>query len=144
PLALAMVIAGTSTLERGGSIIAVIIASTALLLTYTRGSWLAGAAATILTLILLRRTRWIVIVLSLAAATLVLVPPHFFERLQSIIMFSRERSAENRLALWPEVMGLIAQRPLTGYGFGGFNVLYTRILPSHPEHAHDFMLDFAL
>ena len=121
-----------------------LVQAVALVLSYTRGAWLALAGAMGLMVVLLRRWVWILVAVLLAALVVGAGPPELLERVESIITFQRERSATNRLALWPKIASLIAARPVFGYGFGGFQVLYSRQSEIASLHAHNFLMDFAL
>jgi O-antigen ligase len=100
-----------------------------LLLTYTRGSWLALFAG-LLVMALMIDIRLIVPFL-LSAAVLLPAVPGALGRVVSA--FSFEGTAGFRLYVW-EVTGLaIRERPLFGFGLGRFYEAFREIVLSHPE-----------
>ncbi len=144
PVALGMLLSVRSVKGRLVILGGLLVQPVALVLTYTRGSWLALAGAMGLMVVLLRRWVWILLAVLLAALVVGAGPPELMERVESIITFERERSAANRLALWPKVASLIAARPVFGYGWGGFQAVYSTQSEFQSFHAHNFLLDFAL
>jgi len=73
-----------------------------------------------------------------------LAPPEMMERAASIVSFETERSSANRIHMWHYAVPLVFDRPLTGYGFYGFHVLFSSEPGITSVHAHNFMLDYAL
>jgi putative inorganic carbon (hco3(-)) transporter len=125
--------AGTIPLELG-----------AIVLTFTRGAWLALVASLGAMLLLLRRIEWLVLGLVLVVGVVAVSPPEMTDRLVSIAAFQNERSAENRIHMWHYAVPLVIDKPLTGYGFFGFHELFSTQPGIASVHAHNFMLDYAL
>ncbi len=144
PVALGMLLSVSSVKGRLVVLGALLVQPVALVLTYTRGSWLALAGGMGVMLVLLRRWGWILLAVLLATLVVVAGPPDVMKRVESIIAFESVRSATNRLVLWPKVASLIAARPVFGYGFGGYQVLYSTKSEFRSLHAHNILLDFAL
>jgi putative inorganic carbon (HCO3(-)) transporter len=116
----------------------------AIVLTFTRGAWVALAASLCAMLLQLRRTGWLVLGLVLVVGVVAVAPQEMTDRLASIASFQNERSAENRIHMWHYAVPLVLDRPLTGYGFYGFNELFSNQPGIASAHAHNFMLDYAL
>ncbi len=144
PVVLGAALSASSVKELFLSLGALPAAGVGLVLTYTRGAWLALAAALSLMILLLRRWIWIVLVALIVGAGVLMAPPEMLTRVDSIVNFEKDRSASNRLVLWPKAASLIADKPLAGYGFGGFGLLYGRGVEIRSAHAHNLLLDFAL
>jgi len=116
----------------------------AIVLTFTRGAWLALAASLCALLLQLRRIGWLVLGLVLVVGIVAVAPPEMTDRLASIASFQNERSAENRIHMWHYAVPLVVDKPLTGYGFFGFHELFSTQPGIASVHAHNFMLDYAL
>jgi putative inorganic carbon (HCO3(-)) transporter len=144
PVALGAALSASSAKELILSLGTLTAAGVGLVLTYTRGAWLALAAELSLMILLLRRWIWIVLVSLTFAAGVLVTPPEVLTRIESIVNFEKDRSASNRLVLWPQAASLIVDKPLAGYGFGGFALIYGRGVEIHSKHAHNLLLDFAL
>ncbi len=144
PVALGLLLSVRSVEGRLVVLGALLVQPVALVLTYTRGAWLALVGAMGIMLFLLRRWLWILLAALLAALVVAAGPPDLMKRVESIINFEGERSATNRLVLWPKLVSLIAAQPVFGYGFGGFRVLFSRQVEFYSGHAHNFLMDFAL
>lgn len=144
PVALGMFLSVRSVKGRLGFLGGLLVQMGALVLAQTRGAWLAAAGVMGLMLVLLRRWVWILLAVLLAVFVVAAGPPELMERVETIIAFQEQRSATNRLALWPKVVSLIAARPLFGYGFHGFALLYGWREEYQSLHAHNLLMDFAL
>jgi O-antigen ligase len=115
-----------------------------IVLTFTRGAWMACAAALFALSLQLRRIGWLVLGLVLVVGVIGVAPPVMLERVASIASFQTERSSANRIHMWHYAVPLLFDRPLTGYGFSGFQVLFSIQPGIISVHAHNFMLDYAL
>src|SRR5215469_10541101 len=115
-----------------------------IVLTFTRGAWMACAAALFALSLQLRRIGWLVLGLVLVVGVTGVAPPEMLERVASIVSFQTERSSANRIHMWHYVVPLLLDKPLTGYGFFGFHVLFYNQPGIMSVHAHNFMLDYAL
>jgi O-antigen ligase len=145
PVALGAALSGYSRMRVILCSGALLATSAALVFTFTRGTWLAVSMALGLMIGLMRAWVWAALALLVILAAVLAGPSRFVQRLGSIANFEEERSASNRLMLWPEVAKLIADRPLTGYGFSGFQVLFRKQSTFFNSfHAHNIFLDAAL
>jgi len=115
-----------------------------IVLTFTRGAWMACAAALFALSLQLRRIGWLVLGLVLVVGVIGVAPPEMLERVASIASFQTERSSANRIHMWHYAVPILLDRPLTGYGFYGFHVLFSSEPGITSVHAHNFMLDYAL
>jgi O-antigen ligase len=115
-----------------------------IVLTFTRGAWLALAASLFALSLQLRRLGWLVLGLVLMVGVVGVAPPEMMERVASIVSFQAERSSANRIHMWHYAVPLVLDKPLTGYGFFGFHALFMNQPGIMSVHAHNFMLDYAL
>ena len=115
-----------------------------IVLTFTRGAWMACAASLFVLSLQLRRIGWVVLGLVLVVGVIAVAPPQMLDRLASIASFETELSSANRIHMWHYAVPALFDRPLTGYGFGGFHVLFSNQPGIMSVHAHNFMLDYAL
>jgi len=105
---------------------------------------MACAASLFVLSLQLRRIGWVVLGLVLVVGVIAVAPPQMLDRLASIASFETERSSANRIHMWHYAVPALFDRPLTGYGFGGFHVLFSNQPGIMSVHAHNFMLDYAL
>lgn len=107
----------------------------ALVLTHTRGAWLAAFAAVFIIVaytILKRgrhRTRLLVLIACILPVILLAVVVSgssglISERISSALEF--KGSAEQRLGIWDSTLGLIKERPLAGWGIETFEDIHPR------------------
>lgn len=91
----------------------------ALLLSYSRGSWIAMLVAALAMATLRYRRLWLIAVLAVAVVGLGLVPglDQYLGHLQSGIEF-QDQAAAMRLGEYKDALNLIAQYPFFGVGFG--------------------------
>ena len=143
-IALGSALFNSSKIAIGIAVAALLPASAALALTYARGTWIAFVIGFAFMTAQLRLWLWGLLAALLLLLAILLGPFNFLQRVESIINFADDRSAVNRLVLWPKVVDLIADRPLTGYGFGGFQVLFSPLREIDAYHAHNVLLDLAV
>ncbi|MHB8050470.1 MAG: O-antigen ligase family protein [Coriobacteriia bacterium] len=103
--------------------------SMALLLTYTRGSWLALAVG-LLVAVLMIDTR-LLLPFVLGGAALIPVVPGALARVLSI--FSLEGTATYRMSLWRVAGSAIRDQPAFGYGMGRWYDAFATTALKHPE-----------
>lgn len=101
----------------------------ALLLTYTRGSWLALAVGLVVAVMMID-TKLLVPFL-LGGAALVPVVPGALARVMSI--FSLEGTASYRMSLWRVAGTAIREHPIVGYGVGRWYDAFANTAVNHPE-----------
>lgn len=132
--------------------VAFILLAVGLLLSFSRGAWLATAAGLALFLLLARGHRRpllaVLAVIAIAAAlivsqvTRVPVASQLYDRAASIAQFTNAPSNSNseRLRLLEDSAGLIAQHPLTGTGVGLLEGAYSQLPDviglAHAENAY--------
>ncbi|MBI2939551.1 MAG: O-antigen ligase family protein [Chloroflexi bacterium] len=94
-------------------------AGAALLLTYSRGSWVALAAALALIVLLRERRWWVAVLVVFVGVALILVQERspYLEHLVSGFQ-ARDKAAAMRLGEFKDALILIQRYPLFGVGFG--------------------------
>ncbi len=143
-IALGWLLSAPSRIAVMAGLVVLLTASLALMLTYARGTWIGLFITLAFMTAQLRAWIWGILAAVLITLVVLIGPDEVLQRAASIFYFTEERSAVNRLILWPKVVDLIADRPLTGYGFGGFQVLVAAQAGIGSYHAHNIFLDFAL
>ncbi|MCI0428609.1 MAG: O-antigen ligase family protein [Nitrospiraceae bacterium] len=143
-IALGWLLSANSRIAVLAGLVVLLTASLALMLTYARGTWIGLAVALALMTAQLRAWIWGILFVPFITLVVLTGPADVLQRAASIFYFTEERSAVNRLILWPKVVDLIADQPLTGYGFGGFQILFSEQPGIESYHAHNLFLDFAL
>ncbi len=147
PLAVSVFWAGAGR-RRVAYGLAVVPLLLSLFLTFSRGGWLVGLPAGLLTIGLVRGRRAALLSLGLiAVCALLLVPALGTERLLSLLDLQRGTSFY-RLKLWQAAVEMIRDYPLTGVGLDNFLYRYPEyMLPEawqEPDlsHPHNIVLDF--
>jgi O-antigen ligase len=124
--------------------------SVGLLLTVSRGAWLALAAALAVWPLLAvrgRARRWlaslgVIALLALAAIAVYHFVPNVQERIDSLM---RSRAEVSRVVLWRAGWRLFQGNPVLGTGAGSYDVLFERYRPERfwdrPEWAHNDYLN---
>ncbi len=124
-LALSQILAPRPALDRRLLVGLLAVILVALLLSYSRGSWV-GALAGVLVIVTLRYRRlWVIVALGVALAALAVLPSvgtlpglgSFFAHLQSGFE-ARDQAAAMRLGEYKDAFRLISQYPWFGVGFG--------------------------
>jgi O-antigen ligase len=139
--ALALVLMGPSRIARRVWLVAfgvVLLGGVLLLLTLSRGSWLAFALAAIVLGVIYLRYRIIgsthvlgaTLLLALGVAAFVAVYPQVIYRLTE----PDSRSTESRIVLTDQAVTIIESHPLMGVGFGSYHRAAHEITP--PSFAH--------
>jgi len=126
----------------------VLLLGTALLMTYTRYSWM-GALAAFLILGLVKDWRFPAAALIVLGAFLWLFPDtQFSQRVFSVNSKTITSNVERKL-MWDSGLKLVRDRPWLGYGVDNLSVFYGRYV--HPEaieqsppHVHDTLLQLAI
>ena len=144
PLALGTALASFGITQQSIVLVALPTMIVGLVLTFTRGAWIAIMASCGLMFSVIREWLWPILAVLLVLLMGLLAPRELVERAASILSYHSDPSASARLVLWPKVVRLILDRPLTGYGFAGFQVLFSERYDILSEHAHNVFLDFAL
>ncbi len=110
-------------------------AAAGVLLTHSRGGFLALAVVTILWMLRFRRKAWALVLgpVLLAAAALAL-PAEVVRRGEGILTGRPDLSARMRAVAWRKALHLGAARPLFGVGPGNFILEWENAAPSVPGH----------
>jgi O-antigen ligase len=153
PLGLAMAWAGSTRRRRWLYGLGILPVAGSLLLTFSRGSWLLGIPAALLTLVVLRggRLRWILalIVPVIVVVLLSLTPLAHTERLASLLQ-PGQGTLLLRLQLWQASLDMARDHPWLGVGLDNFLYYYGDYVRPGAEvdrwlsHPHNLVLDFWL
>jgi putative inorganic carbon (HCO3(-)) transporter len=156
PIALALVIYGSSGLRRVLHGLGLAIMLAAIYLTYSRGAWLIGLPAAAVFVLLLpqltgarrgRRRTLVTVLVVLVLGLLALIPVARTARFASMAQLNSGTSFL-RLVLWRGALRLIAANPLLGTGIGNFASQYPHYMLAEAwreplvYHAHNILLDF--
>lgn len=106
-----------------------VVQTMALLLTYTRGSWLALAVG-LLVAVLMIDTKLLLPFLA-GGAALIPIVPGALARVLSI--FSLEGTASYRMSLWRVAGAALKDSPIVGYGLGRWYDVFATTALRHPE-----------
>ena len=107
--------------HKGLYLVAALLLTVALLLTYSRGGWLATLAGLGVLLALERRNPRLLLIAVLLLAIVMVVPSSIADRFRQI--FGEEASRRGRIMLWQETWNYILQNPVFGIG-PGMTLLY--------------------
>ncbi len=153
PIGVAMAWAGSTRPRRWIYGLGSVPIAGALLLTFSRGSWLLGIPAGLLALFMLRggRQRWALglVALVLLVGLLSLTPLARTERLTSLFQ-PTEGTPLLRLRLWQASLDMIRDHPWLGVGLDNFLYYYGDYVRPGAEvdrwlsHPHNLVLDFWL
>jgi O-antigen ligase len=135
--------------ERIAYSITIVALAGTLMLTLSRGSWLA-LLLSLGVLALLRGARAIAFVLVLALSSQFWLPEKVIERVQHTFEGKHssedqelEDSAQVRLNQWKALPDMMAENPIFGHGFRTFAPLWGRFNPEHEEKAaHSTWVEF--
>ncbi|MBR4057714.1 MAG: O-antigen ligase family protein [Oscillospiraceae bacterium] len=116
PLMLCLAIFSKKTLERLAFLAVFLLCALALVMTYSRGGWLA-LAFSVFVLMLFLCPRWVPFVALLCVAALPLLPANILNRLLSIFNFS-DSSTYTRGYIYSAMGNLILRHPIFGVGIG--------------------------
>jgi putative inorganic carbon (hco3(-)) transporter len=145
PIPVALLVAGWPSLSwivRVLLAVAIVLMGGVLLLTQSRGAWIALAVALAVLVVLV--WRWGKVALAIAAVVgtgIVLSPAGALVRDRAFWA-----SSEHRLVIWADVLGLIQEHPLVGIGLGAFPHSYPLVINPFGRvvHAHNLFLQVAL
>lgn len=116
---------------------------TAIVLTYSRGGFLALSAVGICW-VLFSRGRVVRLALAPIAALLfvALAPPKYLERITTIESYEHDGASRDRLSSWNVATKIAVERPFTGVGPGNFLPVYRRYATDlrTPHVAHNAFL----
>lgn len=122
-------------LLRGVALFFVAVQVLALLLTYTRGSWIALAIGLAIALLMIDFR--LILPFAIGGGSMMLFLPGVIERMTSLVAL--EGSAGFRLKLWRIAGDAITERPLFGIGIGRFYDAFKVEVLTNPEHNMGFL-----
>lgn len=125
-----------------------VIIALALLLTYTRSSWIAAAAALLL-LGFLRDWRLPAVLLLLVVLFLVIFPKSPIAQRVATLNSNHHSSNVERRYMWKSALQLIKERPLRGYGVDNLSAYYGQVanpkaLEQRPPHVHNTLMQLSI
>ena len=136
--------------ERIFSSAAIILMLGMLVLTRSRGAWIAAMISLFILLILWEKRSWFLLLL--IGIGLVIGGFQFgFSRLTEVMIYNNSIGDWNqRLEIWSRAVNLIVDFPFTGIGMGTFQEMaskfyaYDIYAPSHIPHAHNLFFQISL
>jgi O-antigen ligase len=123
-----------------GYIVATLIVSLALLLTFTRSVWIAWAAS-IFVILILKRIRWVPLAVGTLLIFLAVMPMDLFSRLTSAVDVEQASNLD-RIQMAESGVEMIKDYPLLGVGPANVKELYPLYREQHyirfrPPHLHN-------
>lgn len=121
-----------------------------LLLTQSRGAWLAFGISTLLTLLLGWRRGWLAIPVVVLLATLLTVWLGMNHTLDMLFLSETLGGIQERMEVWSRALYMIQDFPLTGTGMGTFMEITNKVYPffyigpQRIDHAHNLYLQIAV
>jgi len=147
-VAAAILLHASDRYARAGSAIFLVVAGPAMLLTFSRGGYLAMAAVAVGLALSHRRRLWLLAGVVAAGILIAAIPPVFhrleveFQNVNGSTFFGRA----GRIELWSATLQMLREHPIFGAGLSGFA---DRIAPfwnaNHPERfidPHNIVLNF--
>ena len=147
-VAAAIVLHASDRYARAGSAVFLVVAGPAMLLTFSRGGYLAMAAVAVGVALSHRRRWWLLAGAAVAGGLVAAIPPVFhrieleFQNVNGSTFFGRA----GRIELWKATLQMLREHPIFGAGLSGFA---DRIAPfwnaNHPERfidPHNIVLNF--
>ncbi|HDQ25322.1 MAG TPA: hypothetical protein ENN43_01065 [bacterium] len=122
---------------------------TALLFTFTRGSWLGAAIGIIIVAAAAGRRALFALLIVMAAAGFVMKDTSFFQRAASSFKPAHGTSAGERLYMWEAGMKIFKSRPLTGIGTAALDRIYPeyknpKAFEPNAGHLHNNLLQIGV
>ena len=147
-VAAAILLHASDRYARAGSALFLVVAGPAMLLTFSRGGYLAMAAVAVGLALSHRRRLWLLAGVVVAGILVAAIPPVFhrleveFQNVNGTTFFGRA----GRIELWSATLQMLRENPIFGAGLSGFA---DRIAPfwnaNHPERfidPHNIVLNF--
>jgi putative inorganic carbon (HCO3(-)) transporter len=153
PISMAVMIFNWKQLSWSNRVFVVIITvimSGFLILTKSRGAWLAFGAIVLLIILLRWRWGWLTLPASGIASVIVLYSVGITRVLETLSYNDAFNGIEGRLEIWSRAIYMIQDFPFTGIGMGSFmrvaDTLYPFFLmgPGKIVHAHNLFLQIAV
>lgn len=155
PLGLALAIRGAWTRRRWVTRLLwapVLLMTNALVLSQSRGSWLALGVAVLVLVWLYWPRFFTVLVVSCVVGGVVWWHYGAHHFLDNGLVHSAQASLLRRLDIWRLSLQMVAERPLTGIGLGAYEQAFTARFPNlpliggrlAPPHAHNLFVQLAL
>jgi hypothetical protein len=107
--------------ETAVALLTVVLSVWYLLMTKSRGAWLATGVSCVITYLLLRGRAWVPVAAALLMGLIVLAMPATRARALTLVndLSRPDLFMSGRLDLWHQGLEHIAERPITGIGYGG-------------------------
>lgn len=126
--------------------LAIPLAVTAVVYSYSRGGFIGLIVATTLWIFLHRGRRWSTLLVggALAAGLLLFAPTTFWDRNETLTSFHEDASAMGRVYAWEVAAGMSSDHPVRGVGAGGFRYAWPLYAPPEARTAyvaHNVYLD---
>lgn len=118
PVAVGLLLGARSPWWKLVGLVSAALGSLALVMTYSRASWVAFAVAAVVFVFLWNR-KLLPLFLGLALACVPLLPSHVFNRILTIFNSGSDSSATSRIYLWEAAIDVLRRSPITGAGLGG-------------------------
>jgi len=115
--------------------IGIVLSTVAALGSYSRGAFLALAAMAFWLLLHGKRKGLLAtLVLTIGVSVAAFMPAQWEERMQTIVEYRQDRSAQGRLDAWAMLYNLALDRPIVGGGFEPYSQdIYRRYLPDYEQ-----------
>jgi putative inorganic carbon (HCO3(-)) transporter len=154
PLPLALLLfhgEGMTRRQRAVALAAALGIAVILMLTKSRGAWLAAASAAILLSLFRWRRSWILVALLVAAGAFALWRVGLERAAAELIANGTIVGGPGRLEIWSRAVYVIQDFPLTGIGMGAFQQITNHLYPyfllgpdADVPHAHNLFLQVAI
>lgn len=123
-------------LVRQALMAAMILTGLAIIGSYSRGAFLAGAAMAGLLWIKSRQKFWLAVIFLISLPLMLgMMPDKWFEKMGTIQTYEEDASAMGRINAWWFAFHLANDHPLTG---GGFDAFDRRLFPLYAPDPYDF------
>ncbi|MCW5879427.1 MAG: O-antigen ligase family protein [Anaerolineae bacterium] len=150
PVALALLVWGSSRARRWAYAVALLPIIAALFLTFSTGAWLVGVPASLLFLGLMQGRRALAVVIGLVGvAVLALLPFARTERVGRLMRLDEAQTLEWRRLLWQSALDMIRDHPWLGVGLDNFLYEYREtyirsdaLADRNLSHPHNIVLDY--
>ena len=139
-----------SLIARVAAVVACLVMFVILILTKSRGAWMAFSAVVIVLVMLRWRRGWIASVLALSAAVIIINGIGVTETLETLMANNTLGGVDERLETWTRALYILNDFPLTGVGMGSFmetvDTLYPLFLqrPGIVDHAHNLFFQVGI
>ncbi len=116
---------------------ALTLMTVALLLSFSRSAWIAGAGAVLITVIAVHRGRRLRVAVLAATALVVVAGAAFILASGLLVQRTDLLQLGDRPVVWSDTLRLIASRPLVGYGPDNFGLVFPSFESTHLQQPWD-------